>query len=424
MHTSDTIINNVNSIMLVVAEPSGDILAANILKGLYTQGFNYPIWGIGGYHLSKLGMECLFNIDALSVRGYIEVLPVLPRLWFMRRLLMNQAAIRRPNLCITVDAPDFNLILANKLKSIGIPTIHFISPSIWAWRRERLFAIKAAIDTMLCIFPQEPVLYHNVGMSAYYVGHPMAYKIPLHLDKYQAKQSLYSILLHLIPIKNNQKHIEPVEKQSIQHITHHPIDYFISSNPIFVAILPGSRSTELKYILNTQLSAARLLLKKNKHFYFIIPIVNESLMEQAKLILVQYSDLPITLLLKQTELILAGSDIGLIASGTATLEAALYRLPMVICYKMPYISWLIMRKKNYLPWIGLPNILCQTNIVPEFVQYAANPIALSDALWQLLYDEQRKKRMCEQFQSLHQNLYRDTSLLIARIILRKWRLKN
>ncbi|MEY3996708.1 MAG: Lipid-A-disaccharide synthase [Pseudomonadota bacterium] len=384
-----------DNILIVTGESSGDILASYLLKGLRQEGCNWPVWGIGGQRLSALGMECVENIDNLAVRGYAEVLPALPRLWLMRRTLMAQAAQRRPRVCITVDAPDFNLTLAAKLKLMGIPTIHFISPSIWAWRRERLINIKSAIDTMLCVFPHEVSLYHAVGMRAQYVGHPMAQAIPLTINRVKAKQNLCDLLLDI-----NQTKLIP-------------------SIITLVAMLPGSRETELNYIFPKQLAAATLLLKKNIHLHFVVPIVSDSLMLEAQKYLAKYPDLPLTLLRGQAELILSAADVGLIASGTATLEAALYRLPMVICYNMPHTSWLIMRRKNYLPWVGLPNILYQESIVPELLQNAATPAALAEAIWSLLQDTQRMVLMREKFSILHQRLYCNTQSLAARAVIRQ-----
>ena len=248
---------------------------------------------------------------------------------------------------------------------------------------------------MLCVFPHEVPLYHAVGMRAQYVGHPMAQAIPLMINKDKVKQQLCDLLLNINQTTS------------------------IAFNTILVAMLPGSRETELNYIFPNQLAAAALLLKKNTNLYFIVPIASDLLMVQAQKYLAKYPDLPLTLLRGQAELVLSAADIGLIASGTATLEAALYRLPMVICYNMPYTSWLIMRHKNYLPWVGLPNILCQESIVPELLQNAATPIALAEAIWALLQDTQGMVLIREKFGALHQRLYCDTQSLAARAVIRQ-----
>jgi lipid-A-disaccharide synthase len=382
LQTSQTPINPSN-ILLVAGETSGDILAAHLLQGLRRQGCDLPVWGVGGPKLSALGMDCVESIDALAVRGYTEVLGALPRLWHLRRRLMAQAAQRRPSLCITVDAPDFNLGLAAKMKALGVPTLHFISPSIWAWRRERLQGIQAAVDTMLCVFPHEPPLYQSVGMSAQYVGHPMAQTIPLHIDKATAKAALH-----------------------------------VSAQHRLIALLPGSRAAELKHILPRQLAASVQLSARDSSLRFVLPVASDALMAQAQTVLASYPQLPIQLLRGQAGLALAAADVALIASGTATLEAALYKLPMVICYAMPHTSWLMMRRKNYLPWVGLPNILCQDWVVPEYLQDAATPTALADAVWALLGDAPRCEAIAQRFAALHHTLRCDTQSLAARAVLR------
>jgi lipid-A-disaccharide synthase len=380
-----------NTLLIVTGETSGDILAAHLLQGLREQGCDLPVWGIGGPKLANLGMDCVETIDALAVRGYAEVLGSLPRLLALRRSLMTQAALRRPRLCITVDAPDFNLALAAKMKMLGIPTIHFISPSVWAWRRERLATIQQSVDTMLCVFPHEPALYHAVGMSAYYVGHPMAQSIPLTIDKINAKIRLLAIA---------SKHA-------------------LNSQARIVALLPGSRASELKYILPLQLAAAQLLSARDSHLHFVLPVASDALMAQAQTLLLAYPQLSITVLRGQAGLVLAGADIALIASGTATLEAALYRVPMVICYAMPHISWWMMRNKNYLPWVGLPNILCQDWLVPERLQEAASPQNLANDVWDLLNDAPRCTLIRQRFHNLHLSLKADTAALAARAVLRR-----
>jgi lipid-A-disaccharide synthase len=371
------------NILLVAGETSGDILAAHLLQGLREHGCTLPVWGIGGPQLLAQGMECVANIDELAVRGYAEVLGALPRLWVLRRALMAQAAQRQPSLCITVDAPDFNFALAAKMKALGVPTLHFISPSIWAWRRERLTSIKQAIDTMLCVFPHEPILYHAVGIHASYIGHPMAQMIPLHTDKVAAKLSL--------GIKPQQR---------------------------LIALLPGSRAAELHHILPRQLAAAQRLLTYDSTLVFVVPVASDALMTQAQIELNRYPNLPVRLLRGQAGTVLAAADIGLIASGTATLEAALYKLPMVICYVMPHSSWLIMRHKNYLPWVGLPNILCQDWVVPELLQDAATPVALADSVWEVLNNTNRCEAIRHHFMQLHADLHCDTKTLAARAVLR------
>jgi lipid-A-disaccharide synthase len=373
------------NILLLAGETSGDILAAHLLKGLRQQGCHLPMWGVGGPQLSAQGMECVASIDALAVRGYTEVLSALPRLWHLRRGLMAQAAQRKPSLCITVDAPDFNLAFAAKMKTLGVPTLHFISPSIWAWRRERMTAIKAAVDHMVCVFPHEPALYHAAGVSASYVGHPMAQTVPMQPDRLAARQALN-----------------------------------IAPHQTVIALLPGSRMAEIKYILPRLLAAASHILASHPDVQFVMPIASPALQAQVQHILAQTlaHRLPIQTVIGQAGTVLAAANLGLVASGTATLEAALYKLPMVITYAMPRSSWAMMGHKNYLPWVGLPNILCNEWIVPELLQEAATPQALAQAAVSLLNDSRRQDSIRQRFTALHESLRCDTQTLAARAVMR------
>jgi lipid-A-disaccharide synthase len=373
------------NIVLLAGETSGDILAAHLLKGLRLQGCDLPVWGIAGPQLMAQGMDCEASIDELAVRGYAEVLGALPRLWYLRRKLMAQAALRKPSLCITVDAPDFNLVFAAKMKVLGVPTLHFISPSIWAWRRERIASIKSAVDHMLCVFPHEPALYHAAGISASYIGHPMAQTVPLRPDRVSARRTLN------IP-------------------THQTV----------IALLPGSRAAEINYILPRLLGAAARMLAKNPSLHFVMPIASQALELHVQRVMsqLQAHHLPIQMLLGQAGTVLAAADIGIVASGTATLEAALYKLPMVITYAMPRSSWAMMGHKNYLPWVGLPNILCNQWIVPELLQTAATPMALAQATLELLDDANRQDSIRQRFTALHQSLRCDTQTLAARAVMR------
>ncbi len=374
---------NTGNILLLAGETSGDILAAHLLKGLRLQGCDLPVWGVGGPQLAAQGMECVVSIDALAVRGYTEVLGALPRLWHLRRTLMALAASRKPSLCITVDAPDFNLAFAAKMKALGVPTLHFISPSIWAWRRERLAGIKLAVDHMVCVFPHEPVLYHAAGISATYVGHPMAQTVPLKPNRAQARKILN-----------------------------------VAADATLVALLPGSRVAEIKYILPRLLEAATLMLASNSKLTFVLPIASEVLQGQVNDLLSKNQALPITAVLGQVGAVFAAADIGIVASGTATLEAALYKLPMVITYCMPRSSYAMMANKNYLPWVGLPNILCNEWVVPELLQDAATPQALADATNSLLNDVPCMQQIRQRFAALHESLHCDTQSLAARAVMR------
>ncbi len=378
------------NILLIAGETSGDMLAAHLFNGLRALGCHTPVWGVGGPALQAQGMDCVASIDALAVRGYAEVLGALPRLWHLRRSLMALAAHRRPSLCITVDAPDFNLMFAAKMKALGVPTLHFISPSIWAWRRERMAGIKAAVDHMVCVFPHEPALYHAAGVSASYVGHPMAQSAPLKLtanDKAAAKAALG-----------------------------------LPSDASVVALLPGSRSAEVIYILPRLLGAALRMTQTQENIQFVIPIASTALNAPIARVMGAFQTahprVRISTVQGRAGVVFTASDVGIVASGTATLEAALYQLPMIITYAMPRSSWAMMGHKNYLPWVGLPNILCNEWVVPELLQDAATPAALAVQTLALLADRGRQDRIKERFVTLHQRLRCDTQSLSARAVLR------
>jgi lipid-A-disaccharide synthase len=375
------------NILLIAGETSGDMLAAHLLKGLRAAGCCLPVWGVGGPALLAQGMDCVESIDALAVRGYAEVLGALPRLWHLRRTLMAQAATRLPSLCITVDAPDFNLAFAAKMRALGVPTLHFISPSIWAWRRERLAGIKVAVDHMVCVFPHEPALYHAAGIPATYVGYPLAQSIAMQPDKAAARAALG-----------------------------------IASDASVIALLPGSRAAEIKYILPRLLDAAAQIHAQQPNVRFILPIASASLQGQVQALLAQQPankpQLSIQTLLGKAGTVFAAADVGIIASGTATLEAALYQLPMIITYAMPSSSWAMMGHKNYLPWVGLPNILCNEWVVTEWLQDAATAKNLSEATLTLLNDTAAQVRMKQRFTELHHTLRCDTQALAARAVMR------
>jgi lipid-A-disaccharide synthase len=377
--------HSAQNIFLIAGETSGDMLAAHLLQGLKAQGCEASVWGVGGPRLAAQGMACVASIDALAVRGYTEVLGALPRLWHLRKSLLAQAAERKPSLCITVDAPDFNLALAAKMKQLGVPTLHFISPSIWAWRRERMAGIQAAVDHMLCIFPFEAKIYQSAGVAASYVGHPMAQTVPMQPNKAGARAALN-----------------------------------LSADTRLVALLPGSRASEVKYILPLLLEAAAKMQGADPQLRFVLPVASTALNEQvATCIAAAKADhLNMIRLQGQANIAFAAADIGLIASGTATLEAALYKLPMVITYAMPASSWAMMGHKGYLPWVGLPNILCYSWVVPELLQSAATPQALADAAFGLLNDPLRRAAIATRFEALHDSLRCDTQMLAARAVMR------
>jgi lipid-A-disaccharide synthase len=369
---------------MVAGETSGDLLAGRLLSGLRPQLPDAHIHGIGGSYMAQHGFVSDFPMEKLSVRGLFEVLAHYREIKGIQIALRDQLLIERPAVFIGVDAPDFNLGLEAQLKSAGIPTMHFIGPSIWAWRGGRIKKIARAVSHMLVIFPFEEEIYRKAGIPATYVGHPLAQVIPMEPDQAGAREALG-----------------------------------LPTGAPVVAILPGSRMSELKYNAVAFVAAAKLLLQRDPTLRFVAPMAGapqrryfDELIAQAGL-----QDVPIQVIDGQSHRALAAADAVLVASGTASLEVALFKRPMVIAYKMMRASWHVLRHMAYQPWIGLPNILAQEFLVPELLQDAATPQALADALWQQLQDDAHRAYLQRRFTEMHHTLLRDTAGESARAVL-------
>lgn len=363
------------SIAMVAGEASGDQLAASVLQGLHAHINDLQPYGIGGKAMQAQGFNPLWPIEKLAVNGYVEVLRHLPELLYIRRRLGSQLIQQTPQCFIGVDAPDFNFGLETRLKQHGIRTVHFVSPSIWAWRRERLAKIKAAVDHMLVLFPFEEAIYRDAGVPVTYVGHPFADSIDLVPNRSAARSTLN------LP-----------ERASV------------------IAVLPGSRMSELHYIGPVFIETMRALHQQRPQVRFVVPMAGHTQMQAWYALLKKYNamDLPIQTLERDSHTALASADCALIASGTATLEAALYKLPMVIAYRMANLTYRLMRGKGYLPYVGLPNILCREFVVPEFIQDAATPKALTEALLHQMEDNNNRQQLQQRFIDLHQLLRQNT----------------
>ena len=383
---------------LVAGEASGDLLAGLLLDGLRARWPQLTTAGIGGAHMTAQGFDAWWPIEKLSVRGYLEVLPRLPELLRIRKQLGDRLLTERPDLFIGVDAPDFNFDLEARLKKAGIKTLHFVSPSFWAWRPEKLLKLKAAADHVLCLFPFEPELLAEHGIAATYVGHPLANVIPMQPDRAAARRALG-----------------------------------LDEHATVVALLPGSRAAEVKYLLSRFFQAAALIRKARPATQFIVPAVPH-LQSQIE-VAARVSGLgdALKVVRGQSHAVLAACDVTLIASGTATLEAALFKRPMVIAYAMPAFSYRLMRKKRQLPWVGLPNVLCAPRewlhrpagmsahdmadrtdapfVVPELIQDAATPAALAQAVLDWLAAPEKIAQLQQRFTALHHELKRDTPRL-------------
>ncbi len=369
-------------IAIVAGEASGDLLGSLLIGALQSAGIDADFYGIAGPKMQSLGARSLFPMEALSVRGYVEALGSLKKLLGIRARLRKQLLAKPPRLFIGVDAPDFNLALEGRLRRRGIATLHFISPSIWAWRPRRIRKIARAASHVLLIFPFEEAIYRQAGIPATYVGHPLAHALP-EPDRRAARVRLG---------------LDPEGE--------------------YVALLPGSRPSELQALGRLYVEAAKRIVQAHPQAHFIIPLVTRETRAAFERILfeadAQY--LPLRVLFGHAHDAMQAADAALIASGTATLEALLLDCPHVISYRVPWLTWQIMKRQALLPWIGLPNILADRTVVPELLQDHATPEALSQAITELLQDPAARDAQIEEFRIQRALLKRDTPRLIAAAI--------
>lgn len=371
-------------ITMVAGETSGDLLASRLLSGLRPRLADANMHGIGGPKMAEFGFVNDWPMEKLAVRGLFEVLKHYREISGIRNQLRENLLRDRPDIFIGVDAPDFNLDLEIQLKNAGIPTVHYISPSIWAWRGGRIKKISQAVSHMLLIFPFEAEIYKNAGIPATYVGHPLAQVIPMEPDVAAARDALSL-----------------------------PLDATV------VAILPGSRISEIKYNTEAFIGAAKLLLQRDPHIQIVVPMVGVKQRSYYIKLVVEagLEGVPVLLIDGQSHNAIAAADAVLVASGTATLEVALFKKPMVIAYKMMSASWHILKHMGYQPWFGLPNILAKEFVVPELLQSAATPQALADALWSQLDDVNLQLRLRQRFIEMHHSLLRNSAELSAQAVI-------
>ncbi len=359
---------------MVAGEASGDLLAGLLLKGLKARWPALAAAGIGGPQMAAQGFDAWWPSDKLAVRGYVEVLRHYREIVGIRRQLTARLLEAHPDVFIGVDAPDFNLDLEARLKAAGTKAIHFICPAIWAWRGERVGKIAKSVDHVLCLFPFEPALLARHGIAATYVGHPLADAIPLEPPRAAARQALG-----------------------------------LAAGDRVVALLPGSRRSEIQYIAPLFLQAAARLHRQRPGLRFVLPLA-PGLRSLVEAMLGQHAGAtPITLLDGRSHEALAACDVTLIASGTATLEAALFKRPMVIAYRMNALSWQMMRRMQYQAWVGLPNILCRDFVVPERLQAEADPATLANDVLAWLDAPAKAAALAQRFTELHHLLRRDTA---------------
>lgn len=367
---------SVKRVALVAGEASGDYLGARLMRALQSRGIALEFFGIGGPSMNALGMQSWFSMEKLAVRGYIEVLRHYAEITGIRREIKRRLLADPPDLFIGIDAPDFNLDLEIDLKRRGIPTVHYVSPALWAWRGGRIKRMAQAADLVLALYPFEPAIYARAGVTATFIGHPLADDIPNHDRTQAAREQLR-----------------------------------ITSPGKVVTLLPGSRQSELKYLAALFINTARLMLQQDKGLQFLVPVVSRetrTLFEQA-LYDEAANDLPLTVLFGHARDAIAAADIVLVASGTATLETALSGKPMVVSYRLSRGSWWLMSRMRYQPWVSQPNIIAGQYLVPELLQDDATPENLCQAMMNLLRDGLVTQRLKKQFSLINHDLRHDAA---------------
>lgn len=370
-------------IALIAGEHSGDILGADLIRALKQQLPDAEFFGIGGPRMRAEGFQALFDMEELAVMGIVEVLGRLPRLLQVRREILQQIIARSPDVFIGIDAPDFNLPVELKLKQAGIKTVHYVSPSVWAWRQKRIFKIAAATNLVLALLPFEKAFYDKFAVPCQFVGHTLADQMPLEPDKALAKQALG----------------------------------FTVERPL-LALMPGSRSNEIKLLAADFFRTAALLLSEQPQLQLVCNMVTEQKAQIYQQIKQQVApDLPVTLLIGQARQTLEAADAVLITSGTATLEAMLAKTPMVVAYRTNWLTYQIARRLVKLAHFSLPNLLADKALVPEFLQDAVTPAALADALRPLLDGADAKQQTVAEFNRIHQHIRCGASERAAQAIL-------
>lgn len=353
---------------MVAGEASGDLLAAHLIAALKARAPGARFAGIGGPRMAAEGFQTQFPMEKLSVRGYAEALRHYREIMGIRKSLAKALLRERPDLFIGVDSSDFNLGLERQLKDAGIPAIHYVSPAVWAWRRWRVRRIARSVSRILVMFPFEEPLYRAAGVPVTYVGHPLADLIPFEPPRQEARAALR-----------------------------------LPAGKLIIALLPGSRRSELQYMAGAFVLAAHRFRQEVHDVHFVCPMVTRETRELFERAIHENerTDLPLTLLFGHSHEALAAADLVLVASGTATLETALFKRPMVIAYRQSPITWALMRQMLYLPYVGMPNILAGERLVPELLQDQATPANLAGALLTLLRDTAAQRRQVERFHEFH-----------------------
>ncbi len=354
---------------ILAGESSGDILGSHLIAALKEQFGEIRVEGMGGPLMQAQGLDSMFPMERLSVMGLIEPLKRLPELLRIRGALYRHFRDNPPDVFIGIDSPDFTLHLEKKLRNVGITTVHMVSPSVWAWRKRRIYKIKRAVDLMLCLFPFETQVYRDNGVPCAFVGHPLADEIPLQPDTEAARDSLG------LPVTGK-----------------------------VLALLPGSRGGEVRLLAPLFLQAAKKMKQYNPALSFVMPAANDTRFSELSTLLEGYPELQVQLVRGRSRDVMAAADVVLLASGTATLEAMLLKRPMVVAYKMAALSWALISRMLTTKYVALPNLLANRLLVPELLQDEATPDTLATALQTILESTQARESLTAQYTQIHREL--------------------
>lgn len=371
-------------IALIAGEASGDVLGASLIQALAARHPDAEFFGIGGPKMIAAGLVSAYDQEKLAVRGAVEVLKHLPEILKIRRGILAQLTAWKPDVMVGIDAPDFNLPIEKRLKARGIPTVHYVSPTVWAWRRGRAKRIVAAVNQLLCLFPFEPACYKGQGLEPVFIGHSLADEISPDIDREQQRSAL------------NLPEASPL-----------------------ITLMPGSRQSELDFHAQLFVETANRIAAELPDALFVVPLATPATRDRFEAALQAFGakHLRVRILFGHARDALAASDLALVCSGTATLEAALLRCPMIITYRISALSAWIYRKMRYLPWVGLPNILLGRLLVPELLQDDATPDNLANAMIDLWRSPARRAEMAREFAAIHQKLRQDSAARAADAVL-------
>ena len=368
-------------IAILAGEPSGDLIAGQLMAYINSKEKNVEFIGVGGPSMKQQGLKSFFDYSNLSLYGVFQVIPNIPKLVFLRYKLIKYLKNEKPDIFIGVDAPDFNFYIEKKLKQSDIPTFHYVAPSVWAWRPKRVYKIKKTTDHILSIFPHEKPLFEKVGIQTTFVGHPLANKIPLKSNMYKYRKLLK---------------INPKE--------------------LVIALLPGSRMGELRAHADILLETAQNLLEVYPNAKFLIPVNNDTNMSFIEARVKSNPTKNLKLIKGKVDEILSSSNIAIAASGTASLQIALHKKPMIIIYRGSWISYIVWKMVRLIPHVSLPNILLNEDIVPEMLQHRATPTLLSKKACEIIKDKRYLKKIESKFYKLHKDLKKNTSSLVFKVI--------